>query len=90
MALGTKIIDLIGIDLFNQAVQVARIGEVPVMQEHPLVAVLRIVQINVVNPPRIERTAPPHNPVNSISLLKQQFSQVTPVLARNTGDQCDF
>ena len=44
----------------------------------------------MIDPKRIERTAPADDAVYSISFVKQQLGEVTAVLAGNSGDKGGF
>ena len=86
MALGCKIVDLLGLDLFQHPVQVAGIGHIPVVQEEPAPGDFGIV-VDVVDARGVERTAAPDDAVDFVALFQQKFCKVRAVLAGDPGDE---
>ncbi len=69
MALGSQIVDLVGLDLFQQTVQITGIGDIPVVKEK--FVFIFFVIYNMVNPASIERTAAPYNSMDFVALSQQ-------------------
>ncbi len=89
MALRRQIVDLVGLDLRDQAHQIGRIRHVAVMQlEGP--AALMLVVIEMVDARGVEGRRPALHPVDCVALVQQQFGQIGPVLARDAGDERGF
>ena len=84
MTLRRQVVDLLGLHLFQQSVQVAGVGNVTVVEEESLPGKLRIV-VDVVDPRGIERTAPPNDAVNLIPLGKQEFGEIRSILTGDAG-----
>ena len=89
MAHGGQVVDLVGLDLLDQAGEVGAVGHIPVMQAVPHMGVVRVL-VEVVDALGVERRGPPLQPVHLIALLEQQFAQVGAVLPRNPGNECYF
>ena len=89
MALGTQVVDLVGLHLLQYADQVGRIGQVPVMQHKIAVVDVRIL-VNVVHPLGVERRGSALDAVHFVTFFQQQFREVGTVLAGDACDECFF
>ena len=89
VTLRTEIVHLIRSDLFDQPVQVRRIGQVSVVQEQPYSVQMRIA-VQMVDPPRVEAARTPDDAVHLVPLLQQQLGQIGTVLTRYARNQCSF
>ena len=69
MALGSQIVDLVGMNLYQQTVQITGISDIPMVKEK-LVFIFFVIY-NMVNPASIERTAAPHNSMDFLALSQQ-------------------
>jgi hypothetical protein len=89
MALGCQVVDLVGLDLLEDADQVGGIGEVPVVENE--IAVLLVgVLVEVVDAVGVEGGCPAFDAVDFIAFFQQEFGEVGAVLAGDAGDQCFF
>lgn len=84
--LGRKVIHLVGIDGAEQGHQSGAVGEIAIVQEQSRVRVVP-VDVEVIDPRRVERRSPADQPVDLIPLAEQQFGEVGAVLAGDSGDQ---
>ena len=89
MALGSQIVDFIGLDFFQDAIQVTAVREVPVMQDHLQIFFMWIL-IQVVNPAGVKTAGPPDNAVHLVTFPDEQLSKVGPILSCDAGYKCDF
>ena len=85
MALGTKVVDLIGLYLLHNPNQVGAVGEVSVVEHEPWICFMGIL-IEVVNPVGVETAGPSLDAVHLIALLEKEFSEVAAVLAGDASD----
>src|SRR5690606_23923792 len=69
--------------------EVGRVGHVAVVEDEPLVLLMRVL-VEVLDAPGVERGRAALDAVDDIALVEQQLAQIGPVLARDPGDQCDF
>ena len=72
---------------FHQAVQVAGVGEVAVVQEKTLVQQSRLM-VKVVNAKGVEGAASADDAVYLVAFVQEQLGEVTAVLAGDAGNQC--
>ena len=86
MAHGRQVVDLVRLDLLDDADQVGGVGQVPVVELELDVRVVRVL-IEVVDPVGIEQGSPALDAVDLITFGQQQFSQVGAVLAGDAGDE---
>ena len=89
MALGAEVVDLIGLHLLNDALQVAAVAQVAVVQLQALIQLVRIL-IEVIDPGGVETAGPALDAMHGVALLQQQLRQVAAVLAGDAGDQRVF
>ena len=89
MAVGTKVVDLIGLHLLDDPDQVGAICEIAVMKDQPGVVLMGVL-IKVIDPGGVETACSSLNPMHFVALLKQKLRKITAVLSRNTGDQSLF
>src|SRR3990172_7096803 len=89
MALCGKVVDFIGVDLFKEPVQIARVDHIPIVKEHPRSVNCRIVE-QMVDSSRIERTAPPNDAMNNILAFEQELRQIRTILTCNSRDKGCF
>ena len=89
MALSGEVIDLVGLNILQQTDQVGCVGHIPVMQEEPGLALMRI-DINVIDASSVEGRRPPLDAVNDIALIEQEPGQQSPILPGHSCDQRDL
>ena len=89
MALRAEVVDLIGLHLLNDPLQVAAVAQVAVVQRQAWIQLVRIL-IEVINPGGVEAAGPALNAMHGVALLQQQLRQVAAVLAGDAGDQGVF
>jgi hypothetical protein len=89
VALRRQVVDLVGLDLLDDAGEAARIRHVPVVEDQAAALFVRIL-IEVVNPFGIEQRGAPLDAVHRVALVQQEFGKVCAVLAGDAGNQCDF
>lgn len=89
MALRRKIVDLVWLDLLDDADQTARIRHVAMMQKETHIFLVPIA-IQMIDAVSVEQRCAPLQAVDFITLLQQQFRQIGTILPGNTGNQCFF
>ena len=89
MALGTEVIDLIGLHLLNDPDQVGAIGEVAVVENQAGISFMRVL-VEVINSTGIETARAALESMHLVTLLQQQLRQVAAVLPGDTGNQGGF
>ena len=87
MALGSEIVDLVGVHLLNETDEICRIGQISIVHEEANVALMRIM-IEMIHTACIERGRPPLHAMHNVTFVKQQSAKVAAVLARNSRDEC--
>ena len=85
MALGSKVVNLIGLHLLHDPNQVGAVGEIAVVEDQPWILFMGIL-IQVINPIGVEAATPSLDAVHLIALLEKEFGQITAVLACNASD----
>jgi hypothetical protein len=85
MALGTQMVDFIGLKAVKQPHQTRRVGEIGKVQKQPRLALVPIWK-DAIDAGSIETAGPALNAMNHIAFIQQKFSQVGSIL---TGDSCD-
>ena len=85
MALGAEVIDLIGLNLLNDSLQVAAVAQVAVVQREAWIQLVWIL-IKVIDTSGVEAAGPALYAVYGIALFQQQLRQVAAVLAGDAGD----
>ena len=88
MALGAQVVDLIGLDLLDDLDQIAAVREISVVENQSGIHIVGIL-VQMIDPAGVEAAGPSFDPMNDVSLLQQQFGQVTAVLAGDSADQGD-
>jgi hypothetical protein len=83
-------VDFIRLQVIDQVSQVARATDIAVMEQEPLAILMMWIAINVVNPPCIEGTGSPDQPMHLVAFREQKLRQIGAVLTRNACDQCFF
>jgi hypothetical protein len=86
VALRRQIVDLVGPGLLDQADQVGGVGQIAVMQKEPRLVLVRI-DIQVIDPPGVERRGTALDPVHHVALLEQERREIGAVLPGHSGDQ---
>ena len=89
MALGAEVIDLIGLNLLNDPLQVAGIAQVSVVQRQAWIQFVWIL-IKVIDSGGVEAAGSALDAMHGVALLQQQLRKVAAVLAGNTSDQGVF
>ena len=89
MALGTQIVDLVGLDLAEDAGEVGGIREIAVVQLQAGIWLVRIL-VDVINALGVEMRRPTLDAMDFIALLEEELRQVRAILARDAGDECFF
>ena len=90
MTLGAEVVDLVGLDLLNDADQVGRIGEIAVVEDEASGGAAEVdlmgVLVEVIDAIGVEAAGAALDAMDAIALLQQEFGEVGAVLA---GDACD-
>src|SRR5579863_1381048 len=89
MAHGAEVINLIGFCFLNDADQVGTVGEIPIMQMKMDILFMRIL-VEMIHAIGIKKRTPSLNAVNLVSLIEQELTEVSAILARYARNQCDF
>ena len=87
--LGREVVHLVGLDSAEQRHQPSAVNEVAVVQEQSGARIMGI-DVEVIDPRRVERRRPADQPVNLVSLPQQQFSEIRAVLPGDPGDERSF
>ena len=87
MALGGQVVDLVRLHLLDDADQAGAVGQVPVVQDEPLLGFVRIL-VEVIDAVGVEQRRTALDAVHLVALLQQQFRQIGAVLAGDAGNQC--
>jgi hypothetical protein len=83
--LGSEVIDLVGLDLVNEAYEARRVGQVRVMQKQAHLLLVGVA-IEVVDALGVEGGRPAHQAVDLVALVEQLLSEEGPVLPGDAGD----
>ena len=89
MALRAEVVDLVRFDPVQQTVQIARIGQIAVVQKECFAVYRRVIE-QMIDAAGVERTAAPDNAVHGVAFGQQQFGQIGAILAGDAGDEGDF
>ena len=89
MTLRSQVVDLVGLHLLHDADQVRRVGHITIVEDEVAPVDMRIL-IEAVDPVGVEQRRTALDAVNFITLAKQGFGKVGPVLSGDTGDERDF
>ena len=73
MALSSKVVDLVGLNLLDDSDQISAVGEIAVMQDQAWIHLMRIL-IQMIDPGGVEATRPALDAVHHIALLQQELS----------------
>jgi hypothetical protein len=69
-------------------VQVGGVGQISIVEMKASFFAKLFVVVEVIDPIRIERTAPANHAMNFIALFEKLLGQIGAVLSRDTGDEC--
>ena len=86
MAHRRQVVDLVGLDLLDDAHQAGRVGQVTVVQREMPAVDMRIL-VQVVDAVGVEQAGATLDAVDLVALLQQQFGQIRAVLAGDAGDE---
>ena len=89
MALGSQIVNFVGLCLLDNTDDVGGIRHVPIMEKEGRRSFVR-VDVKMIDPLGVKRGGAPFNTVNNIPFFEQQLGQVAAVLSRCAGDQRAF
>lgn len=89
MALGTEVVDLIGLGFLNDAREVAGVAEVAIVQLEAGVLKMRVLE-DMINTGGVEAGCTALDAVHDVAFFKQEFGQVRTVLACDAGNKGDF
>src|ERR1700689_4976940 len=86
MTLRREVVNLIRLNLLDDANQIGGVSKVAVMQLQLDVGFVRIL-IEMIDPISIEQGGAALDPVNDVALAEQQLGKISPVLSRYPGNQ---
>ena len=89
MAHGRKVVYFVGLRFLNDSNQIGRVGQVAIVQKEAAVFGMGLL-IEVVDAIGVEQRSAPLDAMNDIVFLKQEFGQISSVLAGDSRDQCYF
>ena len=89
VALRAEVVDLVGLQAVDELVDRHRVRQVPVMQEHVRLAVVRVL-INGVEPFGVESGGATDQAVDFIAFAQKKFGKVRAVLSGDARDECFF
>jgi hypothetical protein len=89
MALGSKVVDFVRLDLLEDAYQVGGVCQIPVMEDKISVFHMGVL-VEVVYPVCVKKGGSSLDTVDFISFSEQKFCKICPVLARNACYECFF
>jgi len=75
VALGCQVVDLVGLDLLEDADQVGGIREIAVVQDQVAVCLVRVL-VQVVDAVRVEQGGPAFDAVDFVAFFEQEFGEV--------------
>ena len=87
VALRREVVDLVGLDLLDDAHQAARVGHVAVVQDEAAIGLVRIL-VEVVDPVGVEQRGAALDAVHLVAFAEQELGEVGAVLAGDAGDEC--
>ena len=85
MRLRAQVVDLVGLDLVDQAHEPRGLRQVGVVQQQAHLLLVRIA-VEMVDPLGVERGRPAHEPVDLVALVEQLLGEERPVLPGDAGD----
>ncbi|MNL39841.1 hypothetical protein D3C87_1621500 [compost metagenome] len=86
MRLGAQIINLVGLDIAQDARQVRGVREIPIVQLEAAIRGVRVF-VDMVDALGVEERGPALDAMHLIALFEQKLGQVGAILARDTGDE---
>ena len=89
MALGAKVVNLVGLQVVEQLDQLHGIRKVSVMQVEPRVVDQGIL-VEVIESVGVEGGCPANDPMDFISLFQQKLGQIGAILPGYSGNKCLF
>jgi hypothetical protein len=89
VTLGGEVVDLFGPDIVDEVGELARIGQIPVMEKEAGLRIVR-VPIDVLDAIRVKGAGPPDQSMDLIALLHQGLGQVGSVLSGDASDERSF
>jgi hypothetical protein len=84
MALGGKVVYLVGLHLLDDADQTGGVCQVPVVKNEVTVGLVRIL-VQVIDAVGIEQGSAPFDAVDNLAFIYEQFREVGPVLSGDAG-----
>ena len=89
MRLGPEVVDLVWLDLVDEAHKATRIRQIAIVQQELSITVLA-TSVDRIDPLGVERRGAAHDAVDLVALGEQLLGQVGAVLAGDAGDQSPF
>lgn len=89
VGLGAEVIDLVRLDLLDDARQVGRVRQVAIVQDQVFMQGLGVL-VNVIDALGIERRRAAFQAMHDVAFFQQQFRQVRTILPGNPGNKRDF
>jgi hypothetical protein len=88
VALGGQVVQLVRSDGVNQAIEVAGVGQIAVVEvEAILLAGGAMAAAQVVDPRAIQARRAADDAVDRVALLQQELRKIGPILAGDAGDE---
>ena len=87
VALGAEVVDLVGLDFFEDAAEAGAVAEVAVVEDHAGVGVVG-VGVEVVDAVGVEGAGAADDAVDFVAFGEQEFGEVGAVLPGDAGDEC--
>ena len=88
MALSAEVVDLIGLYLLDDSLEVAAVGEIAVMEGEAWIDFVRVL-IEVIDAGGVEGGGASFDAVDGVALLKEELSKIGAVLAGDPSDEGD-
>jgi hypothetical protein len=89
VALRGEVVDLVRLDLLDDAQQAQRIGQIAVVQMDAGLGVVELV-VEMIDALGVERRRAPLDAVHLVAFREQELGEISAILARDAGDECAF
>src|SRR5207253_7652952 len=86
MTLRAEVVDLLGVDQAEDAIQRRRVVEIAVVKNQPAILFVRVL-IDLIDARGVERRRASDDAVNFVAFLEEKLGEIGAVLARDAGDQ---
>ena len=89
VALGAEVVDFVGLDLLDDADEVAGVGEIAVVQLEPSLGDVGVL-VDVIDALGVEQRGAALDAVDNVAFFEEEFGEVGAILAGDASDEGDF